>query len=121
MPIVVRAFPLCRPVDELRAFASALSAERSADTDQFYRRYGISHESWHLQETTNGPWVIGVTMVDKPQEVAPKYAQSSEAFELWFKSQVLQLSGIDPSASPLGPPTVQVFAWSDEERSNREI
>ena len=121
MPIVVRAFPLIRPVQELHKFASALSGERSAEAAQFYRQYGISHESWHLQETPNGPWIIGVTRVDNPQEAAPRYAKASEEFHLWFKSQVLHLSGVDPTTAPLGPPTTQVFAWSDEKRPNSNL
>ena len=72
MPLITRAFPLHRPVEELRAFAAALCGERSPDTTQFYRRYGVSHESWHVQETPTGPWVIAVTVIDNPEEAAPR-------------------------------------------------
>ena len=84
MPLVVRAFPLRRPVEELKSFATALGSTRRAETDAFYRRFGISHESWHLQDTENGPWVIGVTRIDNPTESGPQYAQASEVFESWF-------------------------------------
>jgi hypothetical protein len=116
MPIITRAFPLLRPVEELHAFASALR-QRSADTGQFYRQYGVSHESWHVQDTPNGPWVIGVTVVDDPDEAAPRFANASEEFHAWFKSQILYLSGVDPNTTPLGPPTTQIFEWYDSERS----
>ena len=117
MPILTRAFPLRRPVEELQAFAAAL-CERSAETGQFYRHYGVSHESWHVQETPSGPWVIGVTVLDNPEEAAPRYASASEEFHAWFKAQILHLSGIDPNTTPLGPPTNEVFAWNDSERTN---
>lgn len=120
MALITRAFPLRRPVEELHAFASALR-QRSADTGQFYRHYGVSHESWHVQETPNGPWVIGVTVVDDPEEAAPRYAKASEEFDEWFKSQILYLSGVDPSTAPLGPPTTLVFTWSDSERPNSNL
>jgi len=121
MPLITRAFPLHRPVEELRAFAAALCGERSPDTTQFYRRYGVSHESWHVQETPTGPWVIAVTVIDNPEEAALRYASASEEFHAWFKSQVLYLSGVDPNATPLGPPTTQVFAWSDSERPHSNL
>jgi hypothetical protein len=121
MPLVIRAFPLRRPVAELQSFAATLSKARSADADRFYKQYGVSHESWHLQDTPAGPWVIGVTMVDNPQEAAPRYAQASEEFDSWFKSQVLHLTGVDVGQQPLGPPTQQIFAWSDKARINSNL
>ena len=61
MSLVVRAFPLRKPVSDLKAFASALSGDRAHDAEQFYRQYGVAHESWHVQQTDRGPWVIAVT------------------------------------------------------------
>jgi len=122
MPLVVRAFPLCQPVEELEAFAKALSTERSRDAGAFYRRFGISHESWHLQKTgSGGTWVIGVTMIDNPTEGGQRYAETSAEFEDWFKDQVHRLSGINPNTDPLGPPTTQVFAWADDQRPNSDL
>lgn len=111
MPQVVRAFPLRGSVADLNAFAGSLSGPRSGDAARFYRRYGVERESWHLQFTDHGPWVIVVTDVADPAEQAPHYAEATEAFDLWFKSQVLQLTGIDPAIAPLGPLTKPLFAW----------
>lgn len=121
MSIVIRAYPLQRPVAELRELATSLSGDRSADTDRFYKRYGVAHESWHLQETPSGPWVIGLTLVEDPGEAAPRYASASDVFDSWFKAQILHLSGVDPNLTPLGPLTTQVFSWSDIARLNGEL
>lgn len=121
MPLVVRAFPLVKPVKDLQAFAAALSTERNAGATAFYRQFGISHESWHLQETPSGPWVIAVTVIDDPKESAPRYAKSSAEFDRWFKDQVRQISGVDADQQPLGPPTMPVFVWSDEHRPNSNL
>jgi len=112
MPLVVRAFPLRGSVSQLQAFASALTGVRAADARQFYRHYGIDHESWHLQETSNGPWVIAVTALAESAEAAARYADATEDFHVWFKNQVFSLTGVDPNQAPLGPPTTQVFSWS---------
>lgn len=121
MAIVVRAYPLRQQVDELRSFAAALSGDRKADTERFYRQYGVSHESWHLQDTPDGPWVISVTVADDPDEAAPRFAGATEEFNSWFKSQVLHLTGVDPTVTPLGPPTTQVFAWSRDDMPSSDV
>lgn len=116
MSLVVRAFPLRGTRAQLEAFAAALHGERSAEAAQFYRHYGVTYESWHFQDTTNGPWVIAVSQIQDPDEAGARYAQATADFHAWFKTQVLSLTGIDPNTTPLGPPTQQVFSWSDGER-----
>lgn len=120
MSVLVRAFPLLRPVDELRAFVAELT-ERKAETAAFYRQFGISHESFHVQETDHGTLGIAVTVIDDATEAARRYARSSEKFDSWFKKQVLHLTGVNPDEQPLGPPTTQVFAWADDQRPNRNL
>jgi hypothetical protein len=119
--LIVRAFPLRSSVQDLKDFASALSNEKKAETAAFYRRYGIVHESWHLQETPEGRWVIGVTAIDDKEEAAPRYAESSAEFDRWFKNRVMDVSGINPDTQPLGPLTTQVFGWADEGRPGSDL
>lgn len=121
MSLIVRAFPLQGSVQDLKNFATALSHERRADTAAFYRRYGIVHESWHLQETPEGRWVIAITSIDDVDEATPRYVESSAEFERWFKNRVMDVTGIDPETQPLGPPTTQVFGWSDEQRPGSDL
>ncbi|MEO8487026.1 MAG: hypothetical protein ABI585_11905 [Betaproteobacteria bacterium] len=112
MPTVVRAFPLLGSLADLQAFASELKGARAGDAGRFYRHYGVESESWHLQHTPQGPWVIAVTSIVDPTEAAPRFADATEAFHLWFKSRVESLTGVDPNTMPLGPPTKELFSWS---------
>jgi hypothetical protein len=112
MSYVVRAFPLIRPVADLRAFASALSTSRQAETGVFYGQYGVSHESVYVQETPNGNVLIVLTVLADDVQAAPRFAAASEEFHVWFKSQVLYLTGIDPNVMPMGPPTTKLFSWT---------
>jgi hypothetical protein len=121
MSLLVRAFPLRSSIKDLKTFATALRTDRKAETAAFYRKFGVSHESWHVQETPSGPWVIGVTAIDNAAEAAPRYAESSAEFDNWFKQQVLQLTGVNPDQQPLGPPTTQVFVWADDQRPNSNL
>ena len=112
MSLVVRAFPIAPgKEDEVEALAEQLRTRRSAEAAEFYRRFGVSRESWHLQRTPHGTWVIGVTdITEQPVEVAAQqYSQSEEPFDRWFKDEIHRLSGINPDEQPLGPPTECVF------------
>lgn len=113
MQLVVRAFPLVGHVEDLAEFASDLHGPRSAETQAFYDRLGVCHESWHVQKTPLGPWVICCTLVDDVERAAPLYAESDGEFDRWFKRRVKELTGIDPNESPLGPPTREVFRWPE--------
>jgi hypothetical protein len=104
MARVVRAFPLLSSRSALESFAAQLKGQRATETAQFYRHYGVSSESWHLQDTPSGPWVIAVTELDNPAEAAPRYADASEEFHVWFKTQVLALTGVDPPPRRSGLP-----------------
>jgi hypothetical protein len=112
MSLVVRAFPVLPGREAgLRSFAAALASDRAAEAAAFYGGLGVRHESWHLQQTDHGPWLIGVTDVDVPAKRAPEYAAAQEGFHRWFKDQVLYFTGIDPDTQPLGPPTEEIFSW----------
>ncbi|MGZ9014392.1 MAG: hypothetical protein ACXW2L_19265 [Burkholderiales bacterium] len=113
MAFLVRAFPLRGSKSELDAFVSALKGPRQAEASAFYRAHDIEHESWHLQETGQGSWVIVVSLARDPAEAAPRYAAATDSFASWFKGQVQTLTGVDPGADPLGPPTHEVYHWSE--------
>jgi hypothetical protein len=112
MPHIVRAFPvLAGKLEELRRFTHELETTRAAEIAGFFHRFGVERESWHIQETDHGTWVIAVTWLGgRPaDEAGREYAASHEPFDRWFKEQVLALTGIDPDREPLGPPTTCLF------------
>lgn len=114
MNLIVRAFPLIVSPEELERFADALLANPARH--EFYRRYNIAHESWHLQVIPSGHQVICVTQMHTLTDEPERYAASDQTFDLWFKEQVQRLTGIDPTTAPLGPPSVQVYAFTDPEQ-----
>ena len=116
MSLVVRAFPLAPGKEgEVEALAEEMRTRRAAEAADFYRRFGVSRESWHLQRTPHGTWVIGVTdITEQPvAAAAEQYSLSEEPFDRWFKDRVHQLTGINPDEQPLGPPTECVFDTED--------
>jgi hypothetical protein len=114
MARVVRAFPLLPGKREaLLDFLSDLTA-RQAETDQFYRPYGVMRESAHLQTTPHGDLVIVCTDLEDADSAAKSYAAEAAPFHAWFKAKVFEVSGIDPNKQPLGPECSCVFDWRDK-------
>jgi hypothetical protein len=111
---VVRAFPVLPGKEQkVREFAQELAA-RERETGDFYTQFGVCHESWHLQETAAGPWIIGVTEITRVpvSAAAQHYRVSERPFDRWFKDQVREISGVNPDDTPLGPPTECIFNWT---------
>ena len=109
-PLVVRAFPVLPGKEEdIRRLAAEMAGSRRQEAEEFYKSFGVYRESWHFQETPNGPIVIGVTEIDDADTKAPQFAQSQRAFDMWFKDQVRNLTGVDPDIQPLGPPSEVIF------------
>ena len=112
MTLIVRAFPIAPGrEDEVHAMAEEVRTHRAAEAAEFYRRHGVSRESWHVQRTPHGTWVIGVTdITEQPvAAAAEQFARSEEPFDRWLKDHIHRLSGVNPDEQPLGPPSECVF------------
>jgi hypothetical protein len=116
MPLIVRAFPVLPGKEEdIRQFAAEMAGPRRQEAEEFYRSFGVIRESWHYQETPHGPLVISVTDVEgELSGKAQAYADSVRPFDLWFKDQVRNLTGIDPQIQPMGPPSEVIFDTRSE-------
>lgn len=103
-----RIYPV-RSREALVEFADQLR-ERSRETRAFYEGFDVPREVWFFQETEKGPVVIGVTAMKAPERTR-EYAETNEPFAAWFKQRVIEVTGVDPNVTPLGPPSAQVFEF----------
>jgi len=92
-----------------RAFAETMSGPRRAELDQ--AQTTVTKESWFLQETPHGDFMIIYYVSPNPEKVHAALAVSEEPFDVWFREQILDLTGIDIS-TPLGNLPKQILAWS---------
>ena len=117
MTIIVRAFPVLPGKEHAaREFAAALGGARRKEASAFYKHYGVTRESWHLQETPQGTFVIVATELDaspgiQVQVQAQAYASAQGSFDRWFKDNVREICGVNADEQPLGPPTETIFEW----------
>ena len=90
MARIVRAFPLLPNKREaLAAFIAELTSRR-IETQQFYRAYGVTRESAHLQSTPHGDLLIVCTdLADGVEAAAKAYAAETENFVPLGPSQLI--------------------------------
>jgi hypothetical protein len=106
----VRMYPLTRGVGPLKEFAAELQKRRS-ESRAFYDSYRVD-ESWFVQDVGGQPYAIAVaSMRGDIEGNLKRFAESTEPFEVWFKQRVIDLTGVDPNETPLGPPSEQVFEF----------
>lgn len=106
--LVVRAYPTPDRA-ALDTFVGELR-DRPEDTRGFYERHGVE-EAWFYQNTDDGDIVIAVLATDDPERVARTYQESTEPFDVWFKQRVIEVSGVDPNQTPLGPPSEPIYEF----------
>jgi hypothetical protein len=116
MAMIVRAFPVLPGKEQAaRDFAALVGDSRRDEAAAFYKRYGVTRESWHLQKTQQGAFIIVVTELGASPPVqtqAQAYASSQGSFDRWFKDNVRELCGVNADEQPLGPPTETLFDWA---------
>ena len=111
MARVVRAFPLLEGKrDTLMSFLAELE-KRAEDTAQFYKAYGVTRESAHVQSTPQGDLLIVCTDLADADATARAYAAEAAPFHAWFKGKVLEVTGFDPNQTPFGPEGSCVLDW----------
>jgi hypothetical protein len=99
-------------LDAWRAFIDEVNGPRKAEFDQFNRRYGLTkHEAWCC-ETPMGPLAVAIHEGPGADSMVPKLAGSTDAFDAWFASKLLELHGMDLTQPPPGKMPERRLAWS---------
>jgi hypothetical protein len=96
MQVFNAAFPILPgKTEEARKLASELSAGRRAEYEVGLKRTGISRETWSLQVTPVGDFMLVWFEADDVEQVFTTLAVSTEPIDVWFRAQVLAVNGID--------------------------
>ena len=110
MAVFLGAFPvLPGKEDDARRFAKETMARDEFDTS--LRGRGITKEEWSLQQTPMGSLVVVRFEASDVGSVFGELAASTDDFDVWFRQNVLDVTGVDLSG-PLGPPPEILVDWS---------
>ena len=90
-----------------RDFAAVCMGERRKGFEAQAARSGLTRETWALQETPMGSFML--VWFEAPDiEKAFTDLASGDEFSTWFRGQVKDVTGVDLGAPPDPPPDVLV-------------
>jgi hypothetical protein len=89
--------------DVARAFLTELEGSRKSAYAQSERRLNVSKELWAIQHTPAGDQFVVFFESEDVGAVVSSFVASQDEFDLWFKGQVLDATGIDMTQLPPGP------------------
>ena len=103
MAMLAIAFPILPDkTDAWRQFSDQLAGPRKDEFAASRRRLGVRERTF-LQHTPMGDLVLVTLEGDDPAAAFAQLGESSDEFTTWFKSQVMDVHGVDLDAPPPGP------------------
>ena len=94
-----------------RAFAAETIGARKADFDALQARSNVTRETWAMQETPMGSFML-VWFEGDVEKAFGDLASDDSEFATWFRAQVKDITGVDLTAPPEGPRPDVLVNWS---------
>ena len=91
---------LAGQTDRARAFMRQLDTNRREEFDRSERRIGISKELWFLAVLPSGDHLVGYMEAADFNRGFGAFVGSRDAFDLWFKAEMLAVTGLDLNNPP---------------------
>lgn len=85
-----------------RAFLENLEGVRKSDYVASEQRLGITKEVWAIQQTPMGDLFVVFFQAPDIRGAVAQFVGSRDAFDLWFKEQVKDATGVDLNVPPPG-------------------
>jgi hypothetical protein len=85
---------------DARTFLKQLDDSRREDFDRSERRIGITKELWYLAKLPSGDHLIGYMEAADFSRALPSFVGSRDPFDMWFKEQMLGVTGLDLNNPP---------------------
>ena len=86
-----------------RGFLEELEKQRKADYAASERRLGITKEVWAIQAGPESDRFVVFFQSEGIAAAVRQFVGSKDEFDLWFKSQVKETTGVDLNVPPPGP------------------
>ncbi len=104
-------FPLLPgKTEDARAFQRELDTARKADYDRSERRIGITKEVWYLASLPTGDQLVVYIESEDFGRAIGLFGASQDAFDVWFKGRLAEVSGVDLGDLPPGMPLPELVS-----------
>ena len=95
-----------------RDFAAACMGERRKGFEAQAARSGLTRETWALQETPMGSFMLVWFEAPDVEKAFTEVATSGDEFSIWFLRQVKDVTGVHMGAPPESPPPDVLVDWT---------
>src|SRR3954452_14689548 len=113
MAVFNGAFPIMQGKEDAgRAFAAATIGEQLKGFEALQAGSGGTRETWARQETPMGSFMLVWFEAPDIEKAFMDLAADEGEFAVWFRGQVLDLTGVDMAAEPEGPPPDVLVDWT---------
>jgi len=96
--------------DAARAWAKEVAGPRKDGFDALQRRGDITRETWTLQTTPAGSFML-VWFEGNVEKAFEDVATGQDEFTVWHRAQLKDVTGIDLSKPEEGPPPEMMLDW----------
>lgn len=97
------AFPVLPGKEEQAKVFAKEVGRRMSELDESEKRLGVTKEFWSLASSPQGSMVLVYFEGQDIQKVFADFANSKDPFDVWYKNQVKEFTGVDLGAPPSGP------------------
>jgi hypothetical protein len=96
--------------DAARAWAKEVAGPRKDGFDALNRRGEITRETWTIQTTPGGSFML-VWFEGNVAKAFADVATGQDAFTVWHRAQLQAITGLDLSKPEEGPPPETTLDW----------
>ncbi len=96
--------------EDARAFAAEVLGARRAEYEAHHARTDTTRETWALQETPMGSFML-VWFEGDVEKALADLASNDSDFVTWFRGRVLDLTGVDLGTPSDEPPPAVLVDW----------
>jgi hypothetical protein len=97
--------------DAVLQFMKDITGPMKKDYERSRKHLGIKKESWFLQANGEGDWLLMYIEAQGIARVFGDFAVSKDPFEVLARNTMREVTGMDFSVPPHGPPPAQILSY----------
>ena len=95
----------------LEGLLEVLGSTKKREFGDSKKRLGVEKESWFLESSIRGDSLIMHWEGSAPQDSFNRWMSSSDSFDVWLKSQLLEVTGVDLNTPVPGGPSRRLMKY----------
>ncbi|PIQ25854.1 hypothetical protein COW36_22210 [bacterium (Candidatus Blackallbacteria) CG17_big_fil_post_rev_8_21_14_2_50_48_46] len=112
MAIFSAMFPILPgKTDRVREIAQGLSGEHATAFDQSQKSLGVPVESWHIQQTPMGDFLLVYLESEDALKMFQNFASAQGPSDVFLKAGILECTGVDLNQAMPGLPSQPVLDY----------